>query len=144
MPLVVETIEVNLGPAELFPIISDFEKYPEIMDGVRQVNILEKGDGYSISEWISEVDGRVIKWTERDYLKPSENRIDFELVEGDLKTYGGYWQLEGNGAGTNVEFSIHFELGIPMIASLVHPLLAKKLRENMKQMLQDIKKRAEG
>lgn len=143
MPLVEETIEINMSATELFPIISNFEKYPDMMEGVKQVNILEKGDGYSISEWISEVDGRVIKWVERDYIKPQENRIDFELVKGDLKTFDGFWQLDEGEESTKVIFSIGFEFGIPMIAPLIHPLLAKKLRENMKQMLSDLKKRAE-
>jgi len=143
LPLVEENIEINMSATELFPIISNFEKYPDMMEGVKQVNILEKGDGFSISEWITEVDGRVIKWIEKDYIKPEENRIDFELVKGDLKTFDGFWQLEESEESTKVIFSIGFEFGIPMIAPLIHPLLAKKLRDNMKQMLSDLKKRAE-
>lgn len=144
MPLVEETIEITMDSTELFPIISDFEKYPDIMEDVKKVNILERGDNWSVSEWINEIDGRVIKWVEKDHIKPSENRIDFELVKGDLKTYYGFWQLDESGSDTKVTLSIYFEFGIPMIAPLIHPLLAKKLRENMKQMLADLKNRAEG
>ncbi len=143
MPLVEETIEITMDSTELFPIISDFEKYPDIMEDVKKVNILERGDNWSVSEWINEIDGRVIKWVEKDHIKPSENRIDFELVKGDLKTYYGFWQLDKSGSDTKVTLSIYFEFGIPMIAPLIHPLLAKKLRENMKQMLSDLKRRAE-
>lgn len=143
MPLVVETIEVGCEPSGIYPIVSDFEKYPEIMENVKEVNILERGEGYELVEFITNVDGRIIKWIEKNYYKPSENRIDFEQVEGDLKTMGGYWQLEANGSSTKIEYSIHFELGIPMISAMVHPLLARKLRENMKQMLIDIKKKVE-
>ncbi len=143
MPLVEETIDIAMDPSELFSIISDFEKYSDIMEGVKQVNILEQGDGYSVSEWITEIDKRVIRWIEKDFIKPAENRIDFDQVEGDLKTLKGFWQLEPNGSITKVTFSIYFEFGVPMIAPLIHPLLAKKLRENMKQMLSDLKRRAE-
>ncbi|MCL6472187.1 MAG: SRPBCC family protein [Firmicutes bacterium] len=143
MPLVEETIEMSIDPSKLFPIITDFEKYPEIMEDVKEVNILERGDGWTVSEWINEVDGRVIRWIEKDFIKPAENRIDFEQIEGDLKIMKGFWQLENHGSVTKVIFSIYFEFGIPMIAPLIHPLLAKKLRENMKQMLTDLKKRAE-
>jgi ribosome-associated toxin RatA of RatAB toxin-antitoxin module len=133
-----------MDPMELFPIVSDFEKYPEIMDAVKQVTILERGDGYSVSEWINEAAGRVIKWTEKDYIKPAENRIDFELIKGDLKTYNGFWHLASNGSATKVVVSINFEFGVPMLAPLLHPLLAKLLRENLRQMLEALKKRAEG
>ncbi|MBS3909679.1 MAG: SRPBCC family protein [Actinobacteria bacterium] len=144
MPLIVETINVQMSAAELFPIISDFEKYPEMMADVKKVTILERGEGYTVSEWVNEIDGRVIKWVEKDIIKPEENRIDFEQVKGDLKTFQGYWQLDEASDDTKITFSISFEFGIPMLAPLLHPLLSKKLRENMKQMLADIKIKAEG
>lgn len=143
MPLVKETIEIRAEPSVIFPIVSNYESYPYFMDNVKEVNILERGSGYELAEFVCDVDGRVIKWVEKNLYKPEENRVDFEQVKGDLKIMHGYWQLDKNGASTNVEFSIYFEFGIPMIAPLIHPLLAKKLRENMKQMLTDLKKRAE-
>ncbi|OFW32057.1 MAG: hypothetical protein A2074_04005 [Candidatus Aquicultor primus] len=144
MPLIEETINVQMSTVELFPIISDFEKYPDMMADVKKVTILERGAGYTVSEWINEIDGRVIKWVEKDLIKPEENRIDFEQVKGDLKTFEGFWQLDEAGDDTKITFSISFEFGIPMLAPLLHPLLSKKLRENMKQMLADIKIKAEG
>ncbi|MDP2210505.1 MAG: SRPBCC family protein [Candidatus Aquicultor sp.] len=144
MPLIEETINVRMSATELFPIISDFEKYPDMMADVKKVTILERGEGYTVSEWINEIDGRVIKWVEKDLIKPEENRIDFEQVKGDLKMFQGYWQLDEASDETKITFSILFEFGIPMLAPLLHPLLSKKLRENMKQMLADIKIKAEG
>ncbi|MBE0446947.1 MAG: SRPBCC family protein [Actinobacteria bacterium] len=144
MPLVVETIDIGVEPGELFPVISDYERYSDFMENVKEVNIVERCEGYELVEFILNVDGRIIKWIERNYYKPSENRIDFELVKGDLKTMGGYWQLESSGLSTKVEYSIHFEFGIPMLAPLVHPLYARKLRENMKQMLAELKKKVES
>ncbi|HEY3375328.1 MAG TPA: SRPBCC family protein [Candidatus Aquicultor sp.] len=144
MPLVEESIDIKMSADQLYPIISDFESYPEIMEGVKKVTVLERGDGYTVSEWISEVDKRVIRWVERDTYIPEENRIDFKLVEGDLKMFDGFWKLDENGVNTNVTFNIEFEFGIPMLAALLHPLLAKKLRVNMRDMLADLKKRAEA
>lgn len=144
MPLVEETIEIRVRPEELFPVIEDVEKFPDFMEGVKRVTYLEKGADYNISEWINEVDGRVVRWIEKDYPKQFENRIDFELVEGDLKKYYGFWQLEDKGETTKVIFSIYFEFGIPMLAGLLHPLLAKKLRDNMQEMLVALKAMAEG
>lgn len=144
MPLIEETINVRMSAAELFPIISDFEKYPDMMADVKKVTILERGEGYTVSEWINEIDGRVIKWIEKDLIKPEENRIDFEQVKGDLKMFEGFWQLDEAGSETKITFNISFEFGIPMLAPLLHPLISKKLRENMKQMLADIKVKADG
>lgn len=144
MPLVEEKISVAMDANELFTIISDFESYPEMMDDVKRVTILERGEGYSISEWVNVIDGRTIQWVEKDIVNPKEFRIDFDQVKGDLKTFNGFWQLEPDGDMTHITFTIGFEFGIPMLAPLLNPLLAKKLRDNMKQMLADIKKKAES
>lgn len=145
MPLVEEAISVSAQPDAIYPIVADIEKFPEFMEGVKDVRIHERGDNWTVSEWINEVEGRKIVWTERDTQDPDNWRIDFELVKGDLKRYYGYWQLAPEQAGrTTVNFSIYFEFGIPMLAGLLHPILARKLRENMRQMLDALKLQVEG
>lgn len=143
MPTVEEAIEIQRSAADIFPIVENVEGFPDFMEGVKKVTFLERGDDWTISEWITEAAGRNIKWIEKDYPKPEENRIDFELVKGDLKSFSGFWQLEANGEATRVVFNISFEFGIPMLAPLLHPVLAKILRENMKQMLESLKNNME-
>jgi ribosome-associated toxin RatA of RatAB toxin-antitoxin module len=124
---------------KVFSIISDFENYPKFMENIKTVKILDSTDGESMSHWTAELDGRIFKYTERDVLKPEENRIEFELVEGDLKEYGGFWQLEKTDGGTSVTLNVHLELGIPMLAMFLNPIIQRKLQENIAQMLDDIK-----
>jgi ribosome-associated toxin RatA of RatAB toxin-antitoxin module len=130
---------VGMNMADVFSIISDFEGYPKFMDNVKNVKVLDSSDGQSLSQWTSELDGRIFRWTERDLVKPEENRIEFELVEGDLKEYGGFWQLEKTDTGTSVTLNVYLELGIPMLAMFLNPIISRKLRENVSQMLSDIK-----
>lgn len=151
MPLVEEKIAVTGTRDDVFTLISDFPNYPSFMENVKRVTILEEqggegGETRTVTEWVNEVDGRLISWTERDLVRPADNRIDFKLVKGDLKELSGFWSvnpLSNPVAEVEVHFSIYFEFGISMLAPLLHPLLAKKLRENMKQMLQAVKKQVE-
>lgn len=144
MPLVEENITVKALPEVIYPIIKDVKKFPEFMANVNEVIIREEGDGWQISEWHNEVDGRKISWVEKDEYEPENYLIKFTLVEGDLKKYYGHWRLHKLEAdATNIEFSIYFEFGIPMLAPLLHPLLARKLRENMRQMLTSLKQKLE-
>lgn len=139
MPYVEENINVKAQKKKVFDLVSDVKEFPKFMDGVKDVRILEEGEGWSISEWITDADGRTIRWTEKDIHKPEEYRIDFELVKGDLKSFNGFWQLEDEGDEVKVIFAIDFEFGMPVIAPLIHPLLARILRKNMRQMLGAIK-----
>ncbi|MBI4733726.1 MAG: SRPBCC family protein [Rubrobacteridae bacterium] len=138
MPSAEKTIIVDSPASDIFAIISDLERYPEFMDNVKKVEVLQDDSGQSISRWTSELDGRLFKWTERDFVKPEENRIDFDLVEGDLKEYGGFWQLNETESGTSVTFNIYMELGVPMLAMFLNPIITRKLRENVDQMLSDL------
>lgn len=146
MPYVEEKIEVKGNIEEIFQLVSDVEKFPDFMEDVESVDILEEGDDWKISKWNTKADRRKIIWTEKDFIKPQENRVDFELVEGDLKSYWGFWQLgkTDNAELINITFAIDFEFGMPIIAPLIHPILARVLRANMKQMLLAIKNQFES
>lgn len=143
MPSVEEVINVKAPKDEIFKVISNVTDFPNFMDDVKEVEIIETGDGWNISRWVNSADGRLIKWTEKDYVKPDQHRVDFELVEGDLKSYGGFWQLEDDGEEVTVIFRVDFEFGMPVIAALIHPILARILRANMKQMLISVKNKLE-
>lgn len=146
MPYVEEKIDVIGDINELFRLISDVTLFPDFMEDVKSVEILEEGDGWKVSKWVNDVDGRVIKWTEKDFILPDDFRINFELVEGDLKSYSGFWQLadkEDEPGVIDITFAIDFEFGMPVIAALIHPILARVLRTNMKQMLLAVKNKIE-
>ncbi|OIP24446.1 hypothetical protein AUK11_03350 [bacterium CG2_30_37_16] len=143
MPKVRESILVAASAERIYPIISDFEQYPVIMESIKSVNVLEKGEGYSVTEWITDVDGIKIKWTEKDIFLPEEGKIEFKILKGDLKKFDGYWAIEKHGDSSELTFYVDFELGIPMLARLLNPILVKKLRQNICAMLEDLKKKVE-
>ena len=101
--------------------------------------MLEKGENYDISHWVSNVDGRKIVWTERDDFYPETFRITYKQTAGDLKKMEGAWELVDTEEGVNVSLAVDFEFGIPMIAGLLNPILIRKVRENSEDMLQAIK-----
>lgn len=152
MPLVEETTTITGEGRAIFEIIKDFEAYPTYMTNVKKVETLSRDDDKSVTKWYTEVDGRNIVWSEEDKIDDESMRIEFTQVEGDLKLFNGFWQVEPSaqpaaqtekGPVQKVTFSIYFEFGIPMLAALLHPLLSKKLRENMVEMLNSIKTKVE-
>ncbi|MDU2064785.1 MAG: aromatase/cyclase [Sporomusaceae bacterium] len=144
MPCVKVSQEIAASPQELYLVLSDMEKYPEFMPNLVRVTILEKRKPITISQWVSNVDGRMICWTERDLFREEIWRIEYEQIAGDLKRFQGAWQLCEQENGTLVELTVDFEFGIPMLAGLLHPLLKYKVKENSQLMLAAVKKRLEG
>ncbi len=140
----VETKTLMKGAGkEIYAIIENMAGYPAFMQDLRSVEILERGEGYTVSHWVSNVDGRTIAWTERDEFYPQELRNTYRQTDVDLKKMEGEWRITPQQEGCEVLLSVDFEFGIPMIAGLLNPILKKKVRENSENMLRAVKEQIE-
>lgn len=143
MPYVEVNTVIKAPRQALFPIIKDMEKYPEFMPDVVSVKVLEREGNTTLTEWVTNVDGRVIRWKERDIIDDARCHIAYRQTEGDLKKFEGEWILEEVPEGTKVTLTVDFEFGIPMVAGLLNPILKKKVKDNSDNMLRAIKERME-
>lgn len=143
MPFVEAKTTIKGSGKEIFDIVKNMAAYPNFMKDVVSVDILEVGDGYDISHWVTNADGRRIVWTERDDFYPENLKIVYKQTEGDLKKMEGEWNITPLGDKCEVSLGVDFEFGIPMIAGMLNPLLKKKVRENSENMLQAIKEQIE-
>ena len=144
MPYVEVSLPVSCGPEVIYPILKDMEKYPTFMADLKSVEVIERGENTTVSRWVSNVDGRIIRWTERDTFDDANMHISYEQIEGDLKRFAGEWILTPISEGTEIKLTVDFEFGIPMIAGLLNPILKKKVRSNSESMLNAIKDRVES
>jgi coenzyme Q-binding protein COQ10 len=140
LPYVEVSMIVEGAAAKIYPILKDMEKYPQFMSDLVSVTVLERQDQSTITSWISKVDGRIIKWTERDVFDDDNCHISYYQIDGDLKKFEGEWILTQVEKGTEIKLTVDFEFGIPMIAGLLHPLLKRKVKENSINMLEAIKR----
>ncbi len=143
MPFVETKTFINGDSKKIYEIIKNMVAYPNFMEDLVSVEILEQGEAYDISHWVSDVDGRRIEWTERDNFYPDELKITYEQIEGDLKKMEGHWEIIPGRGGCEVSLSVDFEFGIPMIAGLLNPILKRKVCKNSENMLNCIKRQIE-
>ena len=144
MPFVEVKLLVASDSSVIYPIIKDMEKYPQFMADLVSVEVLERTPNTTTTRWVSNVDGRIIRWTELDVFDDEKKHIRYRQIGGDLKKFEGEWILnELEGGGTEIILTVDFEFGIPMIAGLLNPLLKKKVRDNSMNMLLSIKERLE-
>lgn len=143
MPFVEVTMPVMCDRHEIYPILKEMERYPEFMEDLISVEVLERKENTTVTKWVSNVDGRTIKWTELDVFDDENLHISYRQLEGDLKRFEGEWSLTPIEGGTEIKLTVDFEFGIPMIAGLLNPILKKKVRENSANMLKAIKEKME-
>lgn len=128
-------------PVEKFyQVITDYQSYPEYMDGVDGVRILEESEQGALVEYSLHI---VKKFTYQLHLSHSPpHRIAWVLHSGDLfKKNSGYWHLEGIGEGqTRVTYSvdIDFKLMVPKI------IINKVIKNNLPGLFANVYHRAEA
>lgn len=143
MPYVEVSLPVMAAAKDIYPILKEMDKYPEFMPDLVSVEVLERRDNTTVTKWVSNVDGRIIKWTELDVFDDAGMHIAYCQIDGDLKKFEGEWVLTPVEGGTEIKLTVDFEFGIPMISGLLNPILKKKVRANSENMLKAIQERLE-
>ncbi len=147
MPYVEVTRTVRVPRRRVWEVASDFASFPRFMPDVESLTILERGEGWEVSEWVARLQGRTIRWCERADFDPAAYRIRYRQTQGDLKKFEGEWRFDPAGAdGEETLFTLtcEFEFGIPVLAALLNPVAARAIRSNLESMMEAIEREAAG
>ncbi len=145
MATVESTIEIEAPVDEVYAIARDVERFPEFMDDVEDVEILEDEGERRVSHWVGLIEefNRTLEWTEEDFWDDEEHSCTFEMLEGDFTAYSGLWTFEESEHGTLAKLVVDYEYSVPLIGPLIKKLLHRKVQENCDNMLAAIKGQAE-
>ncbi len=144
MPFVETHIDVDASPEKCYDIASDMEKFPAFMPSVDEITVLEAGETWAKTRWVARLQGKPVKWIEREDFDPENLAISYHQIEGDLKTFEGDWTFTGEDGRCRISLTVDASLGVPMLAAALDPLINKLIRDNANSMLQAIKAEAEG
>jgi len=139
MPLV-EISEVIAAPVDrVWEVVNDVASYPRLIRHVRSLEILESTATHRVIAWEVEVKGCLMRWVERQEIDAVRHRIDYRMIEGDLATFEGYWQLQSLAAdSSHATVSVLFDVGIPMLCDMLHPMCERAIRDNWTRMLRSV------
>ncbi|MCZ4611905.1 aromatase/cyclase [Streptomyces sp. Lzd4kr] len=133
--VVLHAIAGGSEPATVYHRITDFRRYPELTDTVREVRVDALPDGSVVSDWTVSFRGGLMRWRERDTFAPDTLTLTFEQLSGDFQTFEGSWRCEPCEGGTLVVFTASFDLGIPTLAEILDPVAESTLRTNIARIL---------
>lgn len=144
MPYVEKSIIIQGDPDEVYLLAKDMEKFPDFMPDVQSVTVTRREDSMTLTDWVTEIDGTEILWTEEDLFDDVRRRIQYRLLEGDLDKFEGEWRFDPVDEGTRVVLTVDFDFGIPELVNLIGDILTLKVGENSEMMLKSMKDRVEG
>ncbi len=145
MPKVSAELTIEAPLETVYALAKDIEKFPEFMEDVESVEILERRPDGFLSRWVGAAKefNRRIAWTEEDHWDDENHVCTFKQVEGDFSSYGGVWKFEPAGDGTRVLLEVEYEYNVPLIGALIKGLLQRKMEQNCRSMLEALKRKAE-
>jgi ribosome-associated toxin RatA of RatAB toxin-antitoxin module len=144
MPEVALELDIQAPAAKVWQAVIDIERYPDSMDSVRWVKIVDGTDPLARrSAWSVLLKGSILEWEEDERLDPDQMVMEFHQVSGDMETFDGEWRVTAlDTEHTNVTLHITFEIGIPLLADMLNPVAERSLRDNSREMLLGIERDA--
>jgi len=144
VPYVESTIVVDAPARAVYELAKEQERFPQFMPDVETVTVLERHADYIVTRWKTLVEDAPIEWTEEDRFDDAGIRIDYKLIEGALDTFEGAWTFVESDGQTLVTLGVEYDFGVPTLAELIGPTLAKKVKENSEMMLAALKSEVEA
>src|ERR1035437_9250561 len=137
MPTITSEVTIAAPLETVYALCRDIERFPEFMEDVEEVEILEQTPARQVSRWVGAIKElhRTVKWTEEDFWNDAEHSCTFKQLEGDFTSYGGHWEFHEDSGGTRVVMVIEYEYNVPLIGALIQNVLRKKMQSNTDAML---------
>lgn len=144
MPEVELALDIDAPAERVWEAVRDIESYPESMENVRSVRIIDAPSAAEQrSAWSIILKGSVLEWEEHDAIDSQKMSMHFHQLSGDLSAFDGHWQVSHRGTGlATAQFSVSFEIGIPLLAEMLNPVATRSLRENCIEMLKGVERQA--
>jgi ribosome-associated toxin RatA of RatAB toxin-antitoxin module len=137
-------IHVNIEPRRLLSIWKQPRLLLKEASGIRDLRVVARKNGVTVTHWDVEVDGVLLSWRQRDTLEIRNRRVLFEMEQGEFKRYEGIWEIERDPqGGTVLRVQAVIDWGLQVIGPFVEPVLERKSRAMFRSFLNGIKKAAE-
>ncbi len=134
----IEALVPFADPDQVFARISDFPRYKDYTEAVREIKVTAELDRATLSEWSVYFRNGILCWTERDEIDSEQRTIDFEQLDGDFDKFSGTWTVTPVGHDVRAVFTASFDLGMPSLAGIIDPIAEHTLRENMCSILRGL------
>lgn len=144
MPFVEASIVVKGDKKAVYELAKNMEQFPQFMPDVERVEVVQRAEKSTVTEWAANIDGAPINWRERDEFDDDEPSIKYKLIEGDLDKFEGVWTFSEVPEGTCVGLTVEYDLGISEFEELIGPILREKVLGNAQKMLEAIKEKIES
>lgn len=133
MPKFAVRRSVDYSAEQMFALVADVEKYPQFLPLCEALTVRSRKerDGRTVLVADMAVGYKAIRetFTTQVLLKPDENAIDVQYIDGPFKYLTNTWRFEpASGGGSEVHFAIDYEFKSRMLGALMGTMFDRAFR----------------
>ena len=138
MPGTQQTIDIAVSPEALFDVITDYERYPQILDEMEEATVLSRdGDTADVRFSVNLI--KRFKYT-LTLVEQRPASVRWSLKEGPFKVSNGSWELQPIvGGGTRALYTVEVEVAAFVPKAVSNRIVGK----TVPKLLQSFKSHAE-
>jgi len=140
---------VNVPAETAWQVLTDYDNFENFLPGVVSSQLLASEENRRVFEQVNEV--RLAFFSRRTRVRIATNetfprQIDFQLVDGDVETVNGRWQIDPVGDNPNqviVTHQVAVDPG-PENRGLFFNIYRNNLRDTLNALKREMERRAQG
>jgi ribosome-associated toxin RatA of RatAB toxin-antitoxin module len=148
MPILELETTIDAPLDHVYAVAKNIESFASFIPDVESIKIVERDEntGRVVADWVGLIPEfhQKIRWTEEDFWDDVAHTCTFKQLKGEYKVFEGVWIFETTESSTRFKSTLNYDLEIPLIGAIIKKLVAKKVHDNISQILSAIKDRAES
>ncbi len=132
----------DVDAVKYFNAVSDLEKYPEFVDGMKKVKVEKSPAGEMIAHYKLSMMGKDMSYTLKINQDPAAGTLDWTLLKSEFfKVNNGAWKIEAQGPG---KCKVHYSLEVEFTFSVPGFMLKPMIKGTLPTMMDSFYKRAKS
>ena len=114
MPKIEDSIEVQVPIQRAYNQWTQFEKFPEFMDGIQSVQQLDD----THVQWVAEIRGETREWTTEIVEQEPDKKVAWKTIDGEIRNDGvvTFEEVAGGQTRVNVQMDVEGESATENVA----------------------------
>ena len=138
MPKIADSIEVRVPVQQAYNQWTQFEEFPNFMEGIKSVQQLDDKH----VQWVAEIHGESHQWTTEIIEQRPDEKIAWKTIDGDIKNDGivTFEHVGDDQTRINVQMDVEAESSMQDVAGDLLGIVKNQVHadlERFKQLIED-------
>ena len=128
--LVSGSLSVPVAPETAWAVLTDYERVPEFVPGMRVSKIIEKGDNTRVLEQQGEILANNMRMLYLGTLRVVEepiSKLSVQFLSGTFRNMQGQWIIQGKSAPVTLAYQLDYDTGTPYPSPVMVGMLQQQV-----------------